>query len=83
MFSGSYADRAVGKIAFRSDRDGDWEIYLMDADGSGVTQLTFNSFADVDPSFSSDGKELFFSNREGGKMKILRCILWIMMVQIR
>ncbi|MEK6647097.1 MAG: hypothetical protein AABY84_10540 [Candidatus Firestonebacteria bacterium] len=68
MFSGSYADRAVGKIAFMSDRDGDWEIYLMDADGSGVTQLTFNSFADVDPSFSSDGKRIIFSsNREGGK----------------
>ena len=28
------------KIAFRSDRDGDREIFVMNADGSGQTQLT-------------------------------------------
>ena len=29
-----------GKIAFMSDRDGYWEIFVMNADGTGVTQLT-------------------------------------------
>lgn len=29
-----------GKIAFVSDRDGNKEIYVMNADGSGLTQLT-------------------------------------------
>ena len=28
------------RIAFSSDRDGDWEIYATNADGSGVTRLT-------------------------------------------
>ena len=28
------------KIAFTSDRDGDIEIYVMNADGSGVVRLT-------------------------------------------
>ena len=30
----------LNRIAFRSDRNGDREIYVMNADGSGVTQLT-------------------------------------------
>jgi Tol biopolymer transport system component len=34
------------RITFQSDRDGDFEIYIMDADGSNVAQLTFNSFLD-------------------------------------
>jgi len=32
-----------GKIAFASDRDGNYEIYVMNADGSGQTRLTNNS----------------------------------------
>ncbi|MCI0787100.1 MAG: tetratricopeptide repeat protein [Chloroflexi bacterium] len=34
------------KIAFRSDRDGNWEIYVMNADGSGQTRLTTDSDTD-------------------------------------
>jgi hypothetical protein len=33
---------ANGKIAFESTRDGDGEIYVMNADGSGPTNLTNN-----------------------------------------
>ena len=29
-----------GRIAFASDRDGNFEIYVMDADGSNQTRLT-------------------------------------------
>ena len=36
----------TGKIAFTSNRDGDDEIYVMNADGTGQTQLTFNTAAD-------------------------------------
>ena len=40
------------RIAFNSDRDGDEEIYAMNADGSGLTQLTFNEgFVDAGPQF--------------------------------
>jgi|DewCreStandDraft_4_1066084.scaffolds.fasta_scaffold17006_5 TolB protein len=35
-----------GKIAFYSDRDGNWEIYVMDANGSNQTRLTNNSAED-------------------------------------
>jgi Tol biopolymer transport system component len=30
----SLLSRLSGKIAFQSDRDGDWDIYVMNADGS-------------------------------------------------
>ena len=36
-------------IAFSSSRDGDHEIYVMRADGSEITQLTDNTYADWQP----------------------------------
>ena len=36
-------------IAFTSIRDGNYEIYVMDADGSNQTRLTNNSAEDSDP----------------------------------
>ena len=41
-------------ITFASDRDGDFDIYTMDADGSDVAHVTTNSgVADVDPDYWS------------------------------
>ncbi len=40
------------KIAFASDRDGDPEIYVMNADGSGQKRLTNNPFREGDSSWS-------------------------------
>lgn len=40
------------KIVFASDRDGDYEIYVMDSDGSNVVQLTDNNYDDIYPSWS-------------------------------
>src|SRR3990170_3709760 len=37
---------ATAKIAFVSDRDGNAEIYVMNADGSGLTNLTNNPESD-------------------------------------
>ncbi|MFC2006008.1 PQQ-binding-like beta-propeller repeat protein [Chloroflexota bacterium] len=56
----------IPKIAFVSDRDGDEEIYIMDTDGSGLTQLTNNSEVDRDPRWSPDGSKIaFWSQRDG------------------
>ena len=41
------------RIAFQSDRDGNWEIYLMDADGTQEVRLTNNLDQDEMPVFSS------------------------------
>jgi Tol biopolymer transport system component len=44
------------KIAFTSDRDGNWEIYVMNAqDGSNQTNLTIDPATDEFPSWSPDG----------------------------
>ncbi len=39
------------KIAFASDRDGNWEIYIMNVDGSGQVNLTNNQASDAYPGF--------------------------------
>lgn len=62
---------ANGKIAFTSDRDGNNEIYIMDADGSNQTRLTNNPAADNYPRFSPDGRKISFnSDRVGAVAKI-------------
>jgi dipeptidyl aminopeptidase/acylaminoacyl peptidase/photosystem II stability/assembly factor-like uncharacterized protein len=48
------------KIAFASNRDGRWEIYVMNADGSGQTRLTNNGANNTEPSWSPDGSRLTF-----------------------
>ena len=37
------------RIAFASDRDGDWEIYVINADGTNLRKLTDNSYDDLSP----------------------------------
>ena len=54
------------KIAFTSDRDGNFEIYVMNTDGSGQVNLTNSPFADADSDWSPAGDQLLFtSNRSG------------------
>jgi len=48
------------RIAFASDRSGNWDIYLTDLDGSSPIQLTNDSTHEVHPSFSPDGKHLVY-----------------------
>jgi hypothetical protein len=55
-----------GKIAFASNRDGNWEIYSVNPDGSGLTNLTHHSATDLSPAWAPDGRSLVFrSDREG------------------
>ncbi len=60
---GTFAQTPVrrnGKIAFTSDRDGNREIYVMDADGTNQVRLTNNGILDDHARWSPDGKKIAF-----------------------
>jgi WD40 repeat protein len=59
-----------GKIAFYSDRDGNYEIYTMNVDGSEQVRLTNNPADDVYPSFSPDGSKIAFTSTRDGNDEI-------------
>src|SRR5689334_16678526 len=59
-----------GKIAFDTDRDGNSEIYVMNPDGSGPTNLTNNTAFDGWPAWSPDGTKIVFSSNRDGDYEI-------------
>jgi hypothetical protein len=52
-------------IGFTSERDGNSEIYVMRANGTGQTRLTDDQAFDFQPAWSPDGREIATSDREG------------------
>ena len=52
-------------IAFSSDRDGNFDIYVMDADGKNVHRLTKHKKEDILPAWSPGGRIAFSSDRDG------------------
>ena len=59
------------RLAFASTRDGesllsDWEIYVMDADGTSIRRLTNDRKPDGHPRWSPDGHHLVFHSNQDG-----------------
>jgi Tol biopolymer transport system component len=54
------------RIAFASSRDGNCEIYVMNADGSDQVNLTNSEFDELYPSWSPDGTRIVFASTEAG-----------------
>lgn len=52
----------AGKIAFTSDRDGNFEIYIMNADGTDQANLTNSAAFDWYPDCSPDGSTIIFGS---------------------
>ena len=55
-----------GRIVFSSSWDGNYDIFTIRADGTGLTQLTHSLLADVEPRWSPDGTQIAFMRSEAG-----------------
>ena len=64
------------RIAFESTRDGpDADVFVMQADGTGVVQLTRNDAYDGTPAWSPDGRYLFFASERDGNEEVYRMLI--------
>ncbi|MBI1927063.1 PD40 domain-containing protein [Candidatus Poribacteria bacterium] len=70
LASVSPAELADTKIAFVSNRDGNYEIYVMNANGSNPINLTRHPAKDMTPSWSPDGTKIAFASDRGGNFEI-------------
>lgn len=56
------------KILYQSNRTGNWQIYVMDRDGSNQKRITDDEYNNNFPDWSPDNKQIaFVSDREGNE----------------
>jgi Tol biopolymer transport system component len=56
-----------------SRRDGNWEVYVVNVDGSNLRRLTKDPADDGLPTWSPDGQHIAFVSNRGGEWAI-----WVM-----
>lgn len=62
-----------GRIAFASAESGNWDIWVINPNGTGRTRLTNHAAADQEPAWCGNQRIAFRSNRQGsGKSDLYR-----------
>ncbi len=69
--TGSPVPPRVGeRIVFQSDKSGNFDIWVMNGNGTGQLRLTSNAANDVNPAFSPDRSRIAFSSDRDGQEEI-------------
>lgn len=58
------------RIAFASNRMGDWDIFTINVDGSNLQQITFSTAHEYAPTWSADGRSLAYQSNQVGSEEI-------------
>lgn len=64
------------RVAFQSDRSGNWDIWIANADGSGLVQLTHHTANDRYASWSPDGTKMAFTSNRNGNEEV-----WVLPIE--
>lgn len=70
LFAALVPAESLTVIAFATNRDGNYEIYCMNEDGTDQKNLTCNPGNDRDPAFSFDGRKIAFTSDRDGNYEI-------------
>jgi Tol biopolymer transport system component len=63
------------RISFVSSRGGNFDLYVMNADGTNVTRVTDHPASDFDPIWMPDGQSMIFSSERDSRSDLYR--VWL------
>ncbi len=58
------------RIAFTSTRDGNYDVYVMNIDGSNVQRITHSEEREDYPAWHPDGEHVVFVGEHGGRFDL-------------
>jgi TolB protein len=60
-------------LVYQSNAAGNWDLYVMRADGGNVHRIVGDPAADITPAFSPDGKKIAFVSERDGNREVYLC----------